>query len=302
MEMLAGQSTTALAAVMPKNSASGDTESPVEIVSPNTISMSTFQTTSTPYQTEATVHSTANSATQVRNDVVREEERPQRLERHHAQYSSSNSDASELTCASGHPWTPGTYVLLNARGGTALDLSGADQRTLIGFPAHMGQNQQWEFLPSGRGYTIRSACHSLCGLYLSVEQVCDDAQVIASPFPASWNVQLDEKDGSMRISWPNTDFVIDLADGGSATPGTKVQLTRAKSGELCQSWKFTRCEPARDQDEKLTRNTSQPIIAETVIVSEGSDYITTTRTTTTTVITTVTTVTKTAKASAVKGA
>ncbi|OSX62764.1 carbohydrate-binding module family 13 protein [Postia placenta MAD-698-R-SB12] len=93
-------------------------------------------------------------------------------------------------------WIPGTYVLLNARSGTALDLSGADQRSLIGFPAHMGQNQQWEFIPSGSGYTIRSACASSCELYLSVESVRDNAPIIASPFPSCWDVQFDEKHGS----------------------------------------------------------------------------------------------------------
>lgn len=41
-----------------------------------------------------------------------------------------------------HIWLPGTHVLVNARGGTALDLCGADQRNLIGWPIHMGPNQQ----------------------------------------------------------------------------------------------------------------------------------------------------------------
>lgn len=197
-------------------------------------------------------------------------------------------------------WIPGTYVLLNARSGTALDLSGADQRSLIGFPAHMRQNQQWEFIPSGSGYTIRSACSSSCGLYLSVESVRDNAPIIASPFPSCWDVQFDEKHGSaLRIHWPNTDFVLDLADWGSATPGTKVQLMKRKPGERCQLWRHTRCEPAEEQQEKVAQTTSKPMIAETVIVSESKDHITTTRTTTTTTITTVTTVTRSPRGSQV---
>ncbi|KAI0942693.1 hypothetical protein AcW1_003256 [Taiwanofungus camphoratus] len=195
-----------------------------------------------------------------------------------------------------HTWSPGTYVLLNAKSGTALDLSGANQRALIGFPVHMGQNQQWEFIPSGRGYAIRSACPSMCGLYLTIDSsLCEHAAIIASPFPASWNIEPDECEGTLRISWPNTDYVIDLADWGSSVPGTKVQLMKAKPGECCQLWRFTRCAPAQDQEEKVARSAFQPVVSETVIISESSDFVTTTRTATTTTVTTVTTVTKTTR-------
>ncbi|KAH9920600.1 uncharacterized protein B0H18DRAFT_880925 [Fomitopsis serialis] len=210
-------------------------------------------------------------------------------------HSSGESQSEERSTDSPrHIWLPGTHVLLNARSGTALDLCGADQRNLIGFPVNMGPNQQWEFIPSGRGYMIRSACPSSCGLYLTVEELRDNAPIVASSYPASWNVEFDEgAENAIRISWPNTDFVMDLADWGNATPGTKVQLMHAKAGELCQLWRFTRCAPAQEQEEKIARTATKPVIAETIIVSEGKDHITTTRTTTTTTVATVTTVTRT---------
>ncbi|KDQ49770.1 hypothetical protein JAAARDRAFT_42609 [Jaapia argillacea MUCL 33604] len=36
----------------------------------------------------------------------------------------------------------GVYVLANVKCGTALDLSGADNKSIIGFPQHGGENQQ----------------------------------------------------------------------------------------------------------------------------------------------------------------
>ncbi|OBZ72955.1 hypothetical protein A0H81_06821 [Grifola frondosa] len=128
-------------------------------------------------------------------------------------------------------WIPGTYVLINARSGTALDLQIGDQRSLIGFPMHGGPNQQWEFVPSGQGYMIRSALSvsRAEGLYLTVEDgIRDHAAVVASAFPVSWNVNQNEE--GIIISWPNTDFVFGLADMGSSTPGTEVQLVKAKPG------------------------------------------------------------------------
>ena len=51
-------------------------------------------------------------------------------------------DEQQVAESPRHIWLPGTHVLLNARSGTAIDLCGADQRNLIGFPVHMGPNQQ----------------------------------------------------------------------------------------------------------------------------------------------------------------
>lgn len=69
----------------------------------------------------------------------------------------------------------------------------------------------------------------------------------------------------------------------------------ARPDALCQLWRFTRCTTAKDseQEEKIARSETKPVVSETIIVSEGKEHITTTRTTTTTTVTTITTVTRT---------
>ncbi|KAI0631444.1 hypothetical protein C8Q77DRAFT_1061150 [Trametes polyzona] len=176
-------------------------------------------------------------------------------------------------------------------------MSGMDNKTLIGYPMHGGPNQQWEFIPSGHGYVIRCVRRSKDGhpLYLTTEEgLRENAAIVASPYPVSWNVEQTEE--GIRISWPNTDFVFDLAEWGSKAPGTKIQLMRLKPGEPCQLWHYTRCAPAAEHEKEVevrsARAVSPPATTETVSVTEERDYITTTRTTTTTSITTVTEVTK----------
>ncbi len=39
-------------------------------------------------------------------------------------------------------WKPGVYTIVNAQSGTVVDLSGADNKSVIGFPQHNGKNQQ----------------------------------------------------------------------------------------------------------------------------------------------------------------
>ncbi|KAL7278227.1 hypothetical protein ACG7TL_008202 [Trametes sanguinea] len=172
------------------------------------------------------------------------------------------STGSDAGTTPGGVWTPGT--------GTAVDMSGADNKTLIGYPMHGGPNQQ-----------AHGGVH-------------EHAAIVASPYPVSWNVEQTEE--GIRISWPNTDFVFDLADWGSKTPGTKIELMHLKPGEPCQLWHYTRCAPAAEHDSELevrsSRAVSPPATTETVSVTEERDYITTTRTTTTTTITTTTEITK----------
>ncbi|KAI0703406.1 hypothetical protein BC835DRAFT_1224871, partial [Cytidiella melzeri] len=78
------------------------------------------------------------------------------------------------------------YSLVNVQSGTSLDLSGADEKSIIGFPSHSGKNQQWRFESLGEGYTMRSL---YTGQYLTVEDgIVHEGPLIASPFPVSWKV------------------------------------------------------------------------------------------------------------------
>lgn len=179
--------------------------------------------------------------------------------------------------------TPGPYMVFNAKSGTVLDLSGADRQSVIGYPAHWRNNQQWEFIPSGNGYAIRSTWPSDkydCGLYLTVRAVQDEEPIIATPFPMSWDVRTVDE-GSIQIYWPNTGFVFDLAGRGSAAPSTKVQLKEVKPREPCQIWRLVR----QEGKSNYSQNQSKPSITETVTETKDDHRITTVRTTTTTITT-----------------
>ena len=137
---------------------------------------------------------------------------------------------------------PGTaYVLVNARyPGQALTVDMIDRKTIIGYPTQFGQNQQWEFVPSGAGFAIRSMLPQSGGkkLYLSVGDWTagsDDVKVVASTFPVAWNIDGSKKGiryvafgptsgftlrvhGTQlirllrRIEWPNSDVAFELEE------------------------------------------------------------------------------------------
>ncbi|KAM5545468.1 hypothetical protein V8D89_000506 [Ganoderma adspersum] len=150
-------------------------------------------------------------------------------------------------CGGMNGLAPGTYyVLLNGRAHTAMDLNGADNTSLTGYPMHGGTNQQWEFTPCGQGYIIH--CVNLSadghGLYLALDcgGLRDYAPVVASTYPVSWTVE--QTDEGLIISWPNSQYVFDLANWGDKTPFTKIQLRPLIPGELCQLWRATEVKTA----------------------------------------------------------
>ncbi|KAL5521905.1 hypothetical protein ACEPAF_1759 [Sanghuangporus sanghuang] len=173
---------------------------------------------------------------------------------------------------------PGVYVMRNLRSDSVIDLSGGDNKSIIGFPRHGFENQQWEFGILGDGWYIRSA-HS--GAYLNIEKGLGDGfPVIANSYPAAWVVENRPGEGHnvFRISWPNTPYSFDL-DNGDPTPGTKVNLWSNISGARHQLWQLQRCV---EKDRK---------VSEVATVTETNTPETTTTSTTTTTITTVTTTT-----------
>ncbi|KAI1793775.1 ricin B lectin domain-containing protein [Ganoderma leucocontextum] len=201
-------------------------------------------------------------------------------------------------------WTPGTYVLINARNKSVADLSAQDHDTVIGYPLHGGPNQQWEFIPSGNGYAIRSMRHPGVDLYMSVEgEARVKAPVVATGHHTVWTVE--QTGDGLRISWPNSSLVFELADTVS---GLRLMLKTLVPGELQQLWRFIRCSQPQPQPAEAiesaggvevvvesARAASDPATTETVTASESDDFITTTRTTTTTISTTVTEVIRTPK-------
>ncbi|TFY75247.1 hypothetical protein EWM64_g8765, partial [Hericium alpestre] len=121
---------------------------------------------------------------------------------------------------------PGVYTITDATWGTALDLSGGDNKSAIAFSVHEWDNQQWDFIPLGPGYAIRSV-HN--GSYLTMDgRLHDNVPLVTTPFPVSWEVEVynggedEDDDVLVRIRWPHENLVFALSDPKG---GTKVTLT-----------------------------------------------------------------------------
>ncbi|KAF5319547.1 hypothetical protein D9619_008473 [Psilocybe cf. subviscida] len=130
------------------------------------------------------------------------------------------------------------YVLINAKSGTALDLSGEDNRSIIGYPRHGEENQQWETIRTDAGWHIRNVAHDT---YLAVDGVArDDARVIAREEPFIWHLWDDEENpAAIRICVPDTQHNIDLTNYGDSEPGTPVAIW-GRWNAVNQTWFFER--------------------------------------------------------------
>ncbi|KAM5545466.1 hypothetical protein V8D89_000504 [Ganoderma adspersum] len=205
----------------------------------------------------------------------------------------------------------GTYILVNAHNSSAADLSARDNNSILGYPQHGAENQQWEFIPTGNGYAIRSVKVPYFNgqeVYMNVEgEVRETAAVVAKTHRTEW------------ISWPNSNLVFHLED---TMHEPEIILKTWVPGELRQLWSFIRSpfgepqswpQPARIRTSETleaqatpartmqspevvvehTRVMSDPATSETVTVSKSDEFVTITRTTTTTTTTTVTEVIRT---------
>ncbi|EIW52646.1 uncharacterized protein TRAVEDRAFT_24113 [Trametes versicolor FP-101664 SS1] len=143
----------------------------------------------------------------------------------------------------------GPYLLQNARSGTMLDMSLINPGTIHGWDRHGRANQQWDFIANGgQGYAIRCVYRSQpdgLPMFLTVaEGVLSGTDIIASPYPVNWNVE-QTADNSLRISWPNSQLVITLGNGGSAANGTKIQLAPLEADDPAQLWNYSAVQPAQ---------------------------------------------------------
>ena len=117
--------------------------------------------TSTSEETDYSTSIVATATAPAQKETEHGYESTVHAEKHTVDHLAEASDATAVSSGSDSDtppsgvWTPGTYVLLNAKSGTAVDMSGADNKTLIGYPMHGGPNQQV------RDYSLRSVpiCH-----------------------------------------------------------------------------------------------------------------------------------------------
>jgi len=134
---------------------------------------------------------------------------------------------------------PGRYKITNRKGGTALDLSGGDNKSIIGFEAHGQQNQQWDISePDGEDNQTIQSVSSGKFLTLDAGSPGDGVHIIAGDEPRKWAIRHNGDDHAhWRVFYPGTSFNFDLADHGSATFGTPIQLWGCWEGEN-QQWIF----------------------------------------------------------------
>jgi len=135
-----------------------------------------------------------------------------------------------------HIQSGGTYQIVNVKSETTLDLSGGDNKSIIGYGWHNGDNQKWIFENNG-SWTIKSAGS---GQYLAVEgdPNRDGVPIIAASDPFQWDIWPDEKEPDhYRIFAPGTEKNFDLSDHGNVAPGTIIQLWQKTPGKN-QTWEF----------------------------------------------------------------
>ncbi|KAG1804653.1 ricin B lectin domain-containing protein [Suillus subaureus] len=138
------------------------------------------------------------------------------------------------------------YSLKNSKGGTALDLSGYDGYSIIGFQPHGRSNQAWTFQQDDdkNGWFIRSSS----GKYLGIEgNPQAGAAVVAVSNPFKWDVKDSDIENArgIRILAHGTNFSLDLFKGNPAN-WTKIMLWGSWPGAN-QIWTFTELVSIEDQ-------------------------------------------------------
>ncbi|KAG6901563.1 hypothetical protein C0995_010497 [Termitomyces sp. Mi166 len=137
-----------------------------------------------------------------------------------------------------------TYILVNAKSGTALDLSGTDgyseinARSVLGWNQHGGDNQKWELSQENNQWIFRNVGS---GKYLGLSEgePGNNLPVHGVNDPVPWNIFHDKDDDSVyRIFVPDTNFNIDLSDHGNPDNGTLVTLWGKWQPGVNQTWRF----------------------------------------------------------------
>ncbi|KAG5719172.1 hypothetical protein E4T56_gene11791 [Termitomyces sp. T112] len=131
-----------------------------------------------------------------------------------------------------------TYILVNVKSGTALDLSGTDGYTVSGWERHGGENQRASPCIITEVWTFRNV---YSGKYLGLAELSelrDDIPIQGVDYPVPWDIFEDELDRSTyRIVVPETSFNVDLSNFGDPNNGTLVAIW-GQWEALNQTWRF----------------------------------------------------------------
>ncbi|KAG6898604.1 hypothetical protein C0993_005714 [Termitomyces sp. T159_Od127] len=140
-----------------------------------------------------------------------------------------------------------TYILVNAKSGTVLDLSGTDGYSVLGWNQHGGDNQKWELSHENNQWVFRNVGS---GKYLGIAEgeISNNHPVHGVNDPVQWDIFPDHDDESVyRIFVPGTRFNIDLSDHGNPDNGTPVALWGKWQPGVNQTWRFEQGKYRLDQ-------------------------------------------------------
>ncbi|KAI0300009.1 ricin B lectin domain-containing protein [Multifurca ochricompacta] len=134
----------------------------------------------------------------------------------------------------------GRYKITNVQTSTVVDLSGVDNKSIIGWGWHGGDNQRWilEQKPEDNGqWSIRSVKFN--NKYIGFEGDADDGKrLVVTDRRQLWDIYPEGQGGLAKLKlWvPSSLLVADLTKG-NATFGTPVQLWASLPAEM-QVWNF----------------------------------------------------------------
>ncbi|KAG6907730.1 hypothetical protein DXG01_007588 [Tephrocybe rancida] len=129
------------------------------------------------------------------------------------------------------------YVLVNVKSETALDLSGTDGSSILGWNQH--DRIQWELkhYEGTNQWTFRNVGSGKF-LGLAEQHLRDDVPLRAVEHPVPWDISRDDRDQSVyRIFVPGTPFNVDLTNNGDSNNGTLVAIWGKWEG-VNQTWRF----------------------------------------------------------------
>ncbi|CUA67649.1 hypothetical protein RSOLAG22IIIB_13495 [Rhizoctonia solani] len=130
------------------------------------------------------------------------------------------------------PIVPGKYRIKNAMSWTTLDEATDGTHLIHGWQQTNQSNQHWLVQGARDCFTLKNLAS---GLYASVDGVYNGSKLHGSKDKYCWCLDQDT-DGSVFITVPRTNFVVDL-DNGNPANGTTIHLWE-KSGARQQRWYF----------------------------------------------------------------